>query len=167
MSRTRPLLLGATCLAALLSSSLLLADPGNGKNTQGNGQNGKANNSQSSQSSNSKAQNNSKAANASHGNYDDDEHFQQRYDADLDRILRIFTDHHGQYGQVDALPPGIRKNLARGKPLPPGIAKKLDPDFARQLPYYQGYEWRQVGTDAALINITTGIVREIMWDVLR
>lgn len=164
MSVSRPLLLGATCLAALLSSSLLLADPGNGKNNQGNSQNDKSGNSQS---NNSKAQNNSKAANASHGNYDDDEHFQQRYDDDLDRILRIFTDHSGQYGQVDALPPGIRKNLARGKPLPPGIAKKLDPDFARQLPYYQGYEWRQVGTDAALINITTGIVREIMRDVLR
>ena len=170
MSVTRHSLLGATCLDALLSSSLLLADPGNAKNNQNNGQNGKANNSQSGQSGqsgNSKAQNNSKAANASHGNYDDDEYFQRRYDDDLDRILRIFTDHSGQYGQVDALPPGIRKNLARGKPLPPGIAKKLDPDFARQLPYYQGYEWRQVGTDAALINITTGIVREIMRDVLR
>jgi len=158
MPLTRPLLLGATCLAALLSSSLLLADPGNGKNKQGNG---------NADSSHAKAQNNSKASNASHGNYDDDEYFQQRYDDDLDRILRIFTEHSGQYGQVDALPPGIRKNLARGKPLPPGIAKKLDPDFARQLPYYQGYEWRQVGTDAALINITTGIVREIMRDVLR
>ncbi|MDO9320044.1 MAG: anti-virulence regulator CigR family protein [Pseudomonas sp.] len=163
---TRPSLLGATCLAALLSSSLLLADPGNAKNNPGNGQNGKANNSQNGQS-NSKAPNNSKAANVSHGNYDDDEYFQRRYDDDLDRILRIFTDHSGQYGQVDPLPPGIRKNLARGKPLPPGIAKKLDPDFARQLPYYQGYEWRQVGSDAALINITTGIVREIMRDVLR
>lgn len=163
MSITRMSLVGSTCLVALLSSSLLLADPGNGKNNQGNGQNGKANNSQD---SHAKGKNNSGSENVSHSNYEHD-FSQQRYNDDLDRILRIFTDHQGQYGQVDALPPGIRKNLARGKPLPPGIAKKLNPDFARQLPYYQGYEWRQVGTDAALINITTGIVREIMRDVLR
>lgn len=160
MAVIRPIQLGATCLAALLSSSLLLADPGNSKNNQGNGQNGKGGNSQS---SNAKEHNDK----ASHGNYDDDAQFQQRYDHDLDRILRVFSENSGHYGQVDALPPGIRKNLARGKPLPPGIAKKLNPDFTRQLPYYQGYEWRQVGTDAALINITTGIVREIMRDVLR
>ena len=34
----------------------------------------------------------------------------------------------------DALPPGIAKNVARGKPLPPGIAKKaLPPDLVRTL----------------------------------
>jgi hypothetical protein len=160
MSATRPSLLGA-CLAALLSSSVLLADPGNGKNKQGNG------NADSSQSSNSTAQKNLKTGNSGYSNDQDDEYFQRRYDDDLDRILRIFSEHRGQYGQIDALPPGIRKNLARGKPLPPGIAKKLNPDFARQLPNYQGYEWRQVGTDAALIDISTGVIREIMRDVLR
>src|SRR3546814_10843108 len=42
-----------------------------------------------------------------------------------------------------ALPPGIRKNLARGKPLPPGIQKKIVPgSLLSRLPRYSGYEWR-------------------------
>jgi Ni/Co efflux regulator RcnB len=164
MFSIRTLSLSATGLALLLSSSLLLADPGNGKGNQDNGHSGKNN---SSQNSNAKAQKNSHSGNSSDNHNNDDEYFQQHYDNDVERILRIFTDNQGQYGQIDSLPPGIRKNLARGKPLPPGIAKKMNPDFARQLPNYPGYEWRQVGSDAALINITTGIVREIMRDVLR
>jgi hypothetical protein len=38
--------------------------------------------------------------------------------------------------------PGIAKNLARGKPLPPGIAKKTVPASMLGLPSYPGYEWR-------------------------
>lgn len=152
MQKKRPLILGVVSLALLLSTSLLQADPGNGK---GNSQNDKG------KSSQSKEQKKSSSSQSNGGD------FQQDYDNDVERILRIFTDNQGQYGQVEALPPGIRKNLARGKPLPPGIAKKMNPDFARQLPNYQGYEWRQVGSDAALVDITTGIVREVMRDVLR
>src|SRR5210317_129082 len=33
---------------------------------------------------------------------------------------------HGLIG-MRALPPGIKRNLARGKPLPPGIARQLVP----------------------------------------
>ena len=66
-----------------------------------------------------------------------------------------------------ALPPGIAKNLARGKPLPPGIAKQIDPALARQLPYYPGYEWRQYGTDAVLVEVGTTVVREVLRDILR
>jgi Ni/Co efflux regulator RcnB len=146
-------LLGTSGLALLLSSSLLLADPGNSKSNKGNDHSGKGNSSQN-------------AKNANYNNHADDD-FQQHYNNDVERISRIFSENSGHYGQIDTLPPGIRKNLARGKPLPPGIAKKMDPDFARQLPNYQGYEWRQVGSDAALVNITTGIVRELMRDVLR
>lgn len=157
------LLLGASCLALLLSTGQALADPGNGKSGQGKEQAGKGASSQQKPAKQEKA---SKAAHAGRGDVDDDD-FQRRYDDDLDDIRRIFTRYSGSYGQAQALPPGIRKNLARGKPLPPGIAKKLDPGFARQLPNYQGYEWQQVGSDAALINVTTGIVREILSDVLR
>lgn len=159
------LLLGASCLALLLSTGQALADPGNGKSGQGKEQAGKGASSQQKPAKQEKA---SKAAHAGRGDVDDDDDdFQRRYDDDLDDIRRIFTRYSGSYGQAQALPPGIRKNLARGKPLPPGIAKKLDPGFARQLPNYQGYEWQQVGSDAALVNVTTGIVREILSDVLR
>jgi hypothetical protein len=65
-----------------------------------------------------------------------------------------------------SLPPGIAKNLARGKPLPPGIAKKLVPNqMLTQLPHYDGYEWRVAGTDLILVAIGTLVVAEILNDV--
>jgi hypothetical protein len=65
-----------------------------------------------------------------------------------------------------ALPPGIAKNLARGKPLPPGIAKKMVPGpMLGQLPHYDGYEWRVAGTDLILVAIGTLVVAEILNDV--
>lgn len=69
-------------------------------------------------------------------------------------------------GGYAALPPGIRKNLARGKPLPPGIAKKLVPGpLLSRLPRYDGYEWRVAGTDLILIAIGTAVVADILYDV--
>lgn len=65
-----------------------------------------------------------------------------------------------------ALPPGIRKNLARGKPLPPGIAKKTVPgSLLGRLPRYPGYEWRVTGTDLILVSIATAAVADILYDV--
>lgn len=62
-----------------------------------------------------------------------------------------------------SLPPGIAKNLARGKPLPPGIAKKAVPaSMLNELPYYPGYEWRVVGQDLVLIALSTAIVTSII-----
>jgi len=64
------------------------------------------------------------------------------------------------------LPPGIRKNLARGKPLPPGIAKKMVPgSLSGRLPRYPGYEWRIAGTDLILISVATAVVADILYDV--
>lgn len=65
-----------------------------------------------------------------------------------------------------ALPPGIAKNLARGKPLPPGIAKKMVPvSMLNQLPHYPGYEWRIAGNDLVLIALSTAIVTTIINNV--
>lgn len=65
-----------------------------------------------------------------------------------------------------SLPPGIAKNLARGKPLPPGIAKKAVPaSMLSQLPYYPGYEWQIAGNDLVLIALSTAIVTEIINNV--
>jgi len=55
----------------------------------------------------------------------------------------------------------------RGKPLPPGIAKQFDGRVQSRLPSYPGYDWRQVGTDAVLIDATTGIVEAIIANVLQ
>lgn len=162
MTTPRPTLLGATCLALILASSPSWADKKNNEH----GQNGKPNQQMNTQHSQQGTKQAHGKSSQEHNNYSDDD-FQRRYQDDEDDIRNIFERNSGHYGQVEALPPGIRKNLARGKPLPPGIAKQLDPRFASQLPRYDGYEWRQVGTDAALVNVTTGVVREVLNDVLR
>lgn len=69
---------------------------------------------------------------------------------------------------LSGLPPGIRRNLARGKPLPPGIARRNLPDgMVRGLPVVQGHEWRVAGTDLVLVALGTLIVAEILQDVFR
>lgn len=65
-----------------------------------------------------------------------------------------------------SLPPGIRKNLARGKPLPPGIAKKLQSSpMLQQLPQHPGYEWQACGTDLVLVSIASQVIAEVLIDV--
>ncbi len=81
-------------------------------------------------------------------------------------VRNILLGHRHLLAPVDTLPPGIRMNLARGKPLPPGIAKKLDPRLRDRLPYYEGYEWKQVGRDVVLASVTTGIIYAILQGVL-
>ncbi|KDB73295.1 hypothetical protein AZ21_1279 [Bordetella bronchiseptica B20-10725633] len=67
-----------------------------------------------------------------------------------------------------SLPPGIRKNLARGKPLPPGIAKKaVPPSMLARLPAYPGYEWRVAGSDLVLVALATAVVADVLLDVFR
>ena len=62
-----------------------------------------------------------------------------------------------------SLPPGIAKNLARGKPLPPGIAKKMVPSsMLHDLPYYPGYEWRIAGNDLVLVALSTALVASVI-----
>jgi hypothetical protein len=66
------------------------------------------------------------------------------------------------------LPPGIAKNLLRGKPLPPGIQKVFLPEgLLSQLPVYPGYEYLAVGKDVVLIDSNTAIVADILANVLQ
>jgi hypothetical protein len=78
----------------------------------------------------------------------------------------VLGDNRSLIGPTQSLPPGIRKNLARGKPLPPGIAKRFDNRLLGQLPHYEGYEWQQVGTDVVLVTLATGLIYEILQNVL-
>jgi len=74
----------------------------------------------------------------------------------------------GEYrlGGQAALPPGIRKNLARGKPLPPGIAKRnLPTPYLGRLPAYDGYDWTMAGRDLVLVQAATGIIADVLADV--
>lgn len=157
MTLIRILLLGASALALSLS---LQAAPNNDKS------HGQANKGQQHSQKHNKQ-------NASNKDRVGGKHAQERqrdyhndYQADLSDIERILRGYQSPT-PAKALPPGIAKNLARGKPLPPGIAKQIDPALARQLPYYPGYEWRQYGTDAVLVEVGSTIVREVLRDILR
>jgi len=80
-------------------------------------------------------------------------------------VARGYADEYGLSG-YSSLPPGIRKNLARGKPLPPGIAKKMVPGpMLARLPVYPGYEWRVAGSDLILVAVATAIVADVLFDV--
>jgi len=72
---------------------------------------------------------------------------------------------HGLTG-MRGLPPGIQRNLARGKSLPPGIARHTVPGrLLNDLPRIPDHEWRIAGRDLILIAIGTLIVVEILEDV--
>ena len=71
-----------------------------------------------------------------------------------------------RYTGYRALPPGVRKNLARGKPLPPGIAMKTVPGpLLAELPRYPGYEWHVAGRDLVLVGITSAVIAEVLFDI--
>lgn len=64
------------------------------------------------------------------------------------------------------LPPGIRKNLARGKPLPPGIARQAVPQpLLARLPVVDGHTWIRLGTELVLVGIATEIVAQVIHGV--
>ena len=84
----------------------------------------------------------------------------------LEKARHLALDYH--YTGYSSLPPGIKKNLARGKPLPPGIAKKMVPSrMLAHLPRHAGYEWRVAGADLILVAAATGIVADVLSGVFR
>ena len=67
-----------------------------------------------------------------------------------------------------ALPPGTRRNLARGKSMPPGIAKRFPPDALRSsLSIPERYHVIEVGFDVFLVEVATGIIHDVLMDVIR
>ena len=69
----------------------------------------------------------------------------------------------GYRGPGTGLPPGVRMNLERGKPLPPGIARQqVDSGMVSRLPHLDGYEWTRVGPDLVQVSRSTGIVNQVM-----
>lgn len=85
-------------------------------------------------------------------------------------IEEYFRDHPQP---VEALPPGIAKNVARGKPLPPGIAKRSIPDplqtelRRRDSSVGKIVDALIVGDDVALVDAATGVVVDIIVDIVR
>lgn len=82
------------------------------------------------------------------------------------------TDHGGKGKQAGkqaskGLPPGIAKNLARGKPLPPGIAKRqLPEDLNRRLPPVRsGYERAVVDGKVVLVEAASQVISDVLFDI--
>ncbi len=67
-----------------------------------------------------------------------------------------------------SLPPGIEKNLARGKALPPGIAKQVLPEGLLTLlpPAPKGYERILVSGKVLLVEIATQVIHDVLEDVV-
>ena len=69
---------------------------------------------------------------------------------------------------VEALPPGIRRRLERGRPLPPGIAKRTPPPELRsRVAIPEGYELVEVGVDVLLVDAATDIIHDVLMDIVR
>lgn len=131
-------LIAVAASAALMLSTPLYADPGHGHSDHGNG----------------------KHKHGKHQEKGGDNHVYIGY-GDARRLAVA----HGLTG-YGSLPPGIAKQVARGKPLPPGIAKKAVPEpMLRELPHYPGYEWRIAGRDLVLIALSTAVVTTVINNV--
>ncbi|MGP0174753.1 anti-virulence regulator CigR family protein [Pseudomonas sp. NCHU5208] len=100
------------------------------------------------------------------GGHDDVQFDMRGPSVDIGQVRIVLGKNRQLIGPSPSLPPGIAKNLARGKPLPPGIAKNFDSRLSARLPHYEGYEWKQVGSDVVLVAVATGIVYEILRNVL-
>lgn len=150
MLKSRSLIAVFTCLALVTGPFAALADPGNGKG-QGNGKGYPEGFSGPDHP-------------GGHGNGKKSAGGQRAHGPSVDRgaVLGVLGGYRDYWRPGPALPPGIQKNLARGKPLPPGIAKKLDGRLLGHLPRYEGYEWQQAGADLILVAVATGIIYEVL-----
>lgn len=75
---------------------------------------------------------------------------------------------HGKGRGHNGLPPGIAKNLARGKALPPGIAKqRLPAGLVSVLPAPpRGYERVVVDGRVLLVEVATQLIHDALIDIV-
>jgi hypothetical protein len=70
-----------------------------------------------------------------------------------DRIAEYYRKNRAVFPSTKPLPPGIAKNLQRGKSLPQGIAKtRLPKTLESSLPKRSGLERYQVGPDVVAVD---------------
>jgi len=93
-------------------------------------------------------------------------------DGEASIIRAYYRDHtaqqNGKKKDTRGLPPGIAKNLQRGKPLPPGIAKRALPSSLNALlpPPPDGYERIELSGKVLLVEIATQVIRDILDDII-
>lgn len=88
-------------------------------------------------------------------------------------IIRAYYEEHRDGNKparkgARQLPPGIAKNLGRGKPLPPGIAKQYLPGdlIARLPPVPRGFERLVIGGKVLLVEAGTQIIHDVLTDIV-
>ena len=74
--------------------------------------------------------------------------------------IRIIREYYGVPSRkLKPLPPGIAKNLARGKPMPPGIARtRMPDDLLVRLPARDGTRWLIAGNHVLLVDTDNIVV---------
>jgi hypothetical protein len=96
-------------------------------------------------------------------------------DGEISTIRAYYRDHSvaqrgngkGKKG-AKGLPPGIARNLQRGKPLPPGIAKQVLPTGLVSLlpPAPHGFERIEIAGKILLVEIATQVIHDMLEDVI-
>jgi len=97
-------------------------------------------------------------------------------DKEISSIRAYYRDHSADYSSHGgnrgkgrkSLPPGIAKNLQRGKPLPPGIAKQVLPSGLISLlpPPPHGYERVAIDGKVLLVEIATQVIHDVLEDLI-
>jgi hypothetical protein len=93
-------------------------------------------------------------------------------DAEVSIIRAWYRDQAAPQGgnntKTKGLPPGIAKNLQRGKPLPPGIAKHTLPIGLIELlpPPPRGYERVILSGKVLLVEVMTQVIYDVLEDVI-
>lgn len=159
MKTTRLSAMALLLAAFTLSATPALANPGNGNGNGNSGHHGKGHGNNGKGADHKEKHHGNASARKNYGKPD---HVEADISFSRARSLAV---NYGLTG-YDALPPGIAKNLARGKPLPPGIAKKTVPaSMLNDLPYYPGYEWKIIGDNLVLIALSTALVTAVINNV--
>lgn len=130
---------------------------------QGQGEKGKPQKTQEKDKGKSKAKEAGEDVEKEKGKGKDDEKGKSSEDEGRVAAQRELKSYYEKGGAKPAdLPPGIARNLQRGKPLPPGIQKAKVPDgLAAKLPKRPGEEWSMVGNRLVSTD-KAGIVKDVI-----
>ncbi|MFJ0453938.1 anti-virulence regulator CigR family protein [Bordetella bronchiseptica] len=155
------------CVLSLALAAPAWAAPPEGKGNSGQGNSGQGNSGKSNNGNGNGKGNSGNSGNSGKRSGDGGVSIELRHAGITISTARGYAVEYGVTG-YGSLPPGIRKNLARGKPLPPGIAKKaVPPSMLARLPVYPGYEWRVAGSDLVLVALAGAVVADVLLDVFR
>lgn len=100
-----------------------------------------------------------------HDDHGRDDHGRNGPPQDFGPVRQTFHDNRQFIGRGQPLPPNV--HIERGRPMPRGYGRPLDSRALAHLPRYDGYEWRRTGNDVVLVAVGTGLVYEILDNVLQ